>query len=115
MINFINKIALSIAQVIDMNVNEIESFIEIPKDKNNGDYAFPCFRLAKQLKKAPPIIAEEIKQKIQIDEQYISKVEIVGGYLNFYINKHLQVEELLKHLQKMKNMENLNLEKEKIL
>lgn len=96
MINFKNEIAKSIAQAIDLQVDEIESFIEIPKDKNNGDYAFPCFRLAKALKKAPPAIAEEIKQKIQIDEKYISKVEIAGGYLNFYINKKLQVEELLK-------------------
>ena len=96
MINFKNQIAKSIANAINMLENEIESFIEIPKDKNNGDYAFPCFRLAKALKKAPPIIAEEIKQKIQIDEKYISKVEIAGGYLNFYINKELQVEELLK-------------------
>ena len=96
MINFKNEIAKSIANAIDLQVNEIESFIETPKDKNNGDYAFPCFRLAKQLKKAPPAIAEEIKQKIQIDEKYISKVEIAGGYLNFYINKKLQVEELLK-------------------
>ena len=96
MINFKNKIAKYIANAINMLENEIESFIEIPKDKNNGDYAFPCFRLAKQLKKAPPEIAEEIKQKIQIDEKYISKVEIAGGYLNFYINKELQVEELLK-------------------
>ena len=96
MINFKNEIANYIANAISLPIDEIESFIETPKDKNNGDYAFPCFRLAKQLKKAPPIIAEEIKQKIQIDEQYISKVEIVGGYLNFYINKHLQVEELLK-------------------
>ena len=96
MINFKNAIAKAISQAIDLQVNEIESFIETPKDKNNGDYAFPCFRLAKQLKKAPPAIAEEIKQKIQIDEKYISKVEIAGGYLNFYINKKLQVEELLK-------------------
>ena len=96
MVNFKNKIAKYIANAINMLENEIESFIETPKDKNNGDYAFPCFRLAKALKKAPPIIAEEIKQKIQIDEKYISKVEIAGGYLNFYINKELQVEELLK-------------------
>ena len=96
MINFKNEIAKYIANAIDMQENEIESFIETPKDKNNGDYAFPCFRLAKQLKKAPPAIAEEIKQIIQIDEKYISKVEIAGGYLNFYINKKLQVEELLK-------------------
>ena len=96
MTNFKNEIAKYIANAIDMQENEIESFIETPKDKNNGDYAFPCFRLAKALKKAPPIIAEEIKQKIQIDENYISKVEIAGGYLNFYINKQLQVEKLLK-------------------
>ena len=96
MINFKNEIANYIANAISLPIDEIESFIETPKDKNNGDYAFPCFRLAKQLKKAPPAIAEEIKQKIQIDEKYISKVEIAGGYLNFYINKKLQVEELLK-------------------
>ncbi len=96
MLNFKNEIAKFIAHAIDMQEVEIESFIETPKDKNNGDYAFPCFRLAKALKKAPPAIAEEIKQKIQIDEKYISKVEIAGGYLNFYINKKLQVEELLK-------------------
>ena len=96
MINFKNEIANYIANAISLPIDEIESFIETPKDKNNGDFAFPCFRLAKQLKKAPPAIAEEIKQKIQIDEKYISKVEIAGGYLNFYINKKLQVEELLK-------------------
>ena len=96
MIDFKKEIAGYIAKTINIQINEIESFIEIPKDKNNGDYAFPCFRLAKSLKKAPPAIAEEIKQKIQIDEKYISKVEIAGGYLNFYINKKLQVEELLK-------------------
>ena len=96
MLNFKNEIAKYIAKATNMQQNEIESFIETPKDKNNGDYAFPCFRLAKQLKKAPPAIAEEIKQKIQIDKNYISKVEIAGGYLNFYINKQLQVEELLK-------------------
>ena len=96
MTNFKNEIANYIANAISLPIDEIESFIETPKDKNNGDYAFPCFRLAKALKKAPPAIAEEIKQKIQIDENYISKVEIAGGYLNFYINKQLQVEELLK-------------------
>ena len=96
MLNFKNQIAKYIANTINMPIDEIENFIETPKDKNNGDYAFPCFRLAKQFKKAPPLIAEEIKQKIQIDENYISKVEIAGGYLNFYINKQLQVDELLK-------------------
>ena len=100
MLDFKNEIALYIARTIDMQINEITDFIEIPKDKNNGDYAFPCFRLAKALKKAPPAIAEEIKEKIKIDEKIITKVEIAGGYLNFYINKELQVEELLKEFSK---------------
>ena len=98
MTDFKNEIAKYIAKTIDMQENEIESFIETPKDKNNGDYAFPCFRLAKTLKKAPPVIAEEIKEKIEIDEKYIEKVETAGGYINFYVNKLLQIEELLKEI-----------------
>ena len=96
MLNFKNEIAKYIAKATNMQQNEIESFIETPKDKNNGDYAFPCFRLAKILKKAPPTIAEEIKEKIEVDEKYITKIEIAGGYLNFYINKKIQIEELFK-------------------
>ena len=96
MLNFKNEIAKYIANATNIQQNEIESFIEIPKDKNNGDYAFPCFRLAKILKKAPPVIAEEIKEKIEVDEKYITKIEIAGGYLNFYINKKIKIEELFK-------------------
>ena len=99
MTNFKNEIASYIAKAIDMQVDEIESFIETPKDKNNGDYAFPCFRLAKSLKKAPPAISEEIKEKIEIDEKYITKVEIAGGYLNFYINKNIITEQVLMKMQ----------------
>ncbi len=62
---------------------ELASYIEIPKDINNGDYAFPCFRLAKTLRKAPPVIANEIKENLKFDETVITKVEIAGGYLNF--------------------------------
>ena len=51
-----------------------------------GDYAFPCFNLAKTLRKAPPIIANEIKEKLELDDN-IENVQVIGGYLNFYINK----------------------------
>ena len=100
MINFKNEIAKYIANAIDIQENEIESFIEIPKDKNNGDYAFPCFRLAKTFKKAPVQIAEEIKNKIEIDSNHISKLDTVGGYLNFFVNKKLKTKELLIELSK---------------
>ena len=89
--------ALSVATSIEQN--EILSFIEVPKDKANGDYAFPCFRLAKTLKKAPPAIAEEIKAKIEFDKNLIEKIEIVGGYINFYVNRNSKTQEVLKKVQ----------------
>ena len=95
MINFKTKIAEQIAKVTNISKEELETYIEIPKDTSNGDYAFPCFRLAKELKKAPPIIAQEIKEKIEVDENVIEKIETAGGYLNFYINKKLMTKEVL--------------------
>ena len=85
MTNFKQIIAKQISEITNIDIKTLESYIEIPKDTKNGDYAFPCFRLAKELKKAPPIIAQEIKDKIELTKD-IEKVEVVGGYLNFYIN-----------------------------
>ena len=98
MIDFKQIIAKAIAKVVNIDEKELESYIEIPKDANNGDYAFPCFRLAKELRKSPPMIANDIKEKIQIDEQMVEKVEVVGGYLNFYIQQEQMVEEVLKEI-----------------
>ena len=100
MVDFKKKIAESIAQVLEMNVNEIEACIENPKGTDNGDYAFPCFRLAKTMRKAPPVIAEEIKNKLQVNEQYICKVEVVGGYVNFFVNKEKLANEVLQEISK---------------
>ena len=103
MINFKNEIAKKIAKVTKLNEKELETYIEEPKDIKNGDYAFPCFRLAKELKKAPPQIANEIKEKIEIDESITPKVEIAGGYLNFYINKELLAKEVIKEMAENEN------------
>ncbi len=103
MLDFKQEIAKYIEKVVDIEKSELEKYIEKPKDVINGDYAFPCFRLAKQLKKAPQIIAEDIKEKIESDiekSKEIEKVEIAGGYLNFYINKILITEEVLKEISK---------------
>lgn len=86
MVNFKKIIAEKIAKVVELNIEEIESYIEIPPNQEMGDYAFPCFKLAKTLRKAPPIIATELKEKIETDSN-IEKIDIAGGYLNFYINK----------------------------
>ena len=59
MINFKEIIAKKISNIIEMDINEVINYIEIPPNKEMGDYAFPCFRLAKVLKKAPQLIATD--------------------------------------------------------
>lgn len=95
MINFKQEIAKIISKSIDMPEEELQEYVEVPKDSNNGDYAFPCFRLAKQLKKAPQQIAQELVQNIEIDASTIEKAEVVGAYINFYINKQRLAKEIL--------------------
>lgn len=99
MIDFKAIIAKAIAEVVDVEIDNLIGFIEIPKESVNGDYAFPCFRLAKDLKKAPPVIANEIKDKIQVDTSIVEKIEVVGGYLNFYINPQFLAKEVLEEVE----------------
>lgn len=100
MINFKEIIASKLSNVIEINDIDFQSYIEIPKDSKNGDYSFPCFCLAKILKKSPIQIANELKEKIVVDEKYLEKIEVVGGYLNFYINKRLITKEVLVEFSK---------------
>ena len=98
MIDFKTKIAEDLAKVVDINKEELKSYIEVPKDTKNGDYSFPCFKLAKELKKAPPIIANEIKEKINLEGTGLEKLEVVGGFLNFFIDKQLLAKEVLNEV-----------------
>ena len=84
MLDFKNIVADEIKKVT--NIENIYEYIEIPANKDMGDYSLPCFKLAKELKKAPQMIANDIKEKLKINEEIVSKVEVVNGYLNFYIN-----------------------------
>ena len=78
MINFKEEIAKKIAEATQTDYIEIEKSIETPREKNMGDYAFPCFRLAKILKKAPQMIAEEINEKLDLSVGNIEKTEVVN-------------------------------------
>ena len=93
-------IANKISNAVNLNEEEIYGYIEVPPNKEMGDYAFPCFKLARELKKAPNIIAEELKEKISEDD-VVSKVEIAGGYLNFFINPEVIVKEVLNNINQM--------------
>ena len=70
------------------------------KEKDKGDYTFPCFALAKELHKAPNQIADELKDKI--DSEIIEKIEAVNGYLNFFIDKEFLTREVFKEYEKSK-------------
>lgn len=70
----------------DLELSQIEEGIEIPKEKTMGDYAFPCFRLAKTLRKAPNLIAQDVASQLEGSE-ILEKVQAVGPYVNMFLNK----------------------------
>jgi len=72
---------------------EIAEAIEIPPEPALGDYAFPCFKLAKALRKAPPAIADALAGAI--DAEFLQEVQSVKGYLNFYIDRVIYAREVL--------------------
>lgn len=85
--NFKSDIAKQLKQELpDFEIEEIESLIEVPPNMEMGDYAFPCFRLAKELRKSPNDIAKELAEKIPA-KGVISAVSNLGGYVNFFIDK----------------------------
>jgi len=79
----------------EMTLEEITALIEVPPNKEMGDFAFPCFKLAKVFRKAPNMIAEELSSKI-VAEGVISKVTPLGGYINFFVNKSQLAETVIK-------------------
>lgn len=68
-----------------MTEQEISELVEYPKNVEMGDYAFPCFKLAKAYRKSPKIIAEEISELIK-DHSMFTEVTPIAGFINFKIN-----------------------------
>jgi arginyl-tRNA synthetase len=98
MINLKEEIAKLISeQVADLTEEEIKGMIETPQDQKMGDYAFPCFRLAKVLRKAPPLIAKDIADAIR-DNDIFSDVQQVNAYVNMFISKEEFVEEVVEEV-----------------
>ena len=86
---------MTVASLIATALGESEGsnyvkFLETPPDRKMGDLAFPCFQLAKTFRKAPPMIAKEISEKIENAgalPELVEKVQVAGGYLNFFLNR----------------------------
>ena len=82
---FKELIAKKISENISLDEHKILELIEVPPKPELGDYAFPCFILAKEMKKSPAEISKELSEKIK--EEFIEKTEAKGPYVNFWIKK----------------------------
>lgn len=100
MIKFKERIAQmveeQIKEITQISLLELMEYIEVPKNLANGDYAFPCFRLAKVLKKSPAQIAQDLANTMKMDEEVIEKIEVAGGYINFFIKKEILTKEVIQ-------------------
>ncbi|MEA5082788.1 MAG: arginine--tRNA ligase [Lachnospiraceae bacterium] len=91
------EIAKAIATATGLETAEVTSGIEIPPNTEMGDYAFPCFRLAKTLRKAPPLIAADMVANI-VKPDFICEIKVEGAYVNFFTNKGMFAKEILENV-----------------
>ena len=90
-----NKIISLIEHNVEgLSANDISALIEIPPKPEMGDFAFPCFRLAKTMHKAPQLIAADIKEAIG-DVDFLDDIQVQGAYLNFFVNKEIFVKSMV--------------------
>ena len=100
--NLKNEVCLVLNQL--SNYNNLENLVTESIDSSKGDFCLPCFSLAKELKKSPMVIAQDIASSLNLENTCIEKVQVVAGYINFFLNK---VETTKKVLS-----ETLNIKKE---
>lgn len=95
--NFKLEIAYLLQQVTGVQQQEIVNAIEMPPNKHMGDFAYPCFKLAKQFKKAPALIAQELSKKI-VKPDFIEEIKVQNAYINFFVSKSVYVKEVLEQV-----------------
>ncbi|MCL2752888.1 MAG: arginine--tRNA ligase [Defluviitaleaceae bacterium] len=95
--DFKHEIAKIVAQAANMDIDEVVANIETPPDPNLGDFSFPCFKLAKAMKKAPQVIAAELKSDIATPS-FVQSVEQTGPYLNFFVKRDIYIPEVLSKI-----------------
>jgi len=86
--NYEQALANQLAEYTGLPLDEIRQAIETPQDPKLGDLAFPCFRLAKAMKKAPPMIAGDIADRLQgAGLPWVSEARATGPYVNVFVNR----------------------------
>lgn len=84
-LDYKDLIATGISGALEISKEDVERLLEIPPRAEMGDYAFPCFQLAKTLRKAPNSIATELKEKLHLEA--VERIEVMGPYVNFFLNQ----------------------------
>lgn len=90
-------IAERLEKTTGLSQGELKKVMETPPDPKMGDIAFPCFILARVMRKAPPVIATELLAEFADDEMF-EKVEAVGGYLNFFCSRTAFISDVMKRV-----------------
>ena len=105
--NFKNTVALdmlaclsNISPDISLTKDDVLGMFEYPPDSSLGDIAFPCFKLSRILRKAPPIIAKEISEKFT--SAVTSRVEAINGYLNIFVSNDYLIKNVLLEIENKK-------------
>ena len=101
------KIVSALIAATNENIDEefVYASLETPPDRKLGDIAFPCFKLARTLRKAPPLIAADIMGKIGEEPlpSVVSKVVTIGGYLNFFLDRGAIAKAAIEEMTELKD------------
>lgn len=88
------QIGKALAPLCGLEAQTLSEWVEVPKNAEMGDFAFPCFRLAKTMRMAPPAIAASLQEKLTLPDGF-SRVEAVAGYLNFFVDRNSRAQTVL--------------------
>lgn len=101
---FKEEVGQVVAQLVSLEPAEVLNLLEVPPDPTYGDLAFPCFTLAKSMKKPPPLIAKELSEKLSGQKgQFWEKAIPVGPYLNFHIDPKAYSREVMRQVWEQGN------------
>ena len=96
----IHDVIKVISEDKSLTLELIQAGIEFPQDSTKGDYAFPCFRLAKAFRKKPDLIAKDIKSSLEKKSlDFIQRIDSISGFLNISVNKSLLAKDLFQSIE----------------
>ena len=98
--DFREAIATKVSEITGLEFDAVNKLIEIPPQPEMGDYAFPCFALAKTMHKAPNMIATDLSASDSLKSEWLSRIEAKGPYLNFFVDRGAYVKSVISEVLK---------------